>query len=421
MGKWHLFEVTGVEIEYMIVDRTDLSVRPLAEKLLQHKGGRIVNEFHRREITWSNELVAHVLEMKTSRPVADIAAMIPVFQRNVETANRRLEPFNACLLPSAAHPWMNPERETVLWPYGHREIYDTYNGIFDCRGHGWSNLQSVHINLPFDGDAEFGRLHAAIRAALPLLPAIAASSPVLDGKRGPALDMRLKVYETNQKAVPEIAGNIIPEAAFTEAEYNAAVFEKVKTAIAPLDPDRILDPYFLNSRGAIARFDRGSIEIRILDSQECVSADLALAEATVKLVKALAEEHFAPLEKLKSLDTIQLKKVFDEAAMNGLDGVVFYPELNTIFNAESNSARFGDYWQSLSKRLNLSENAQVWLEMILREGSLARRMLRFTGEYPTQKSLERYLERLASCLQKNCCFIPELGEEPYDLANCSYL
>jgi hypothetical protein len=30
-----------------------------------------------------------------------------------------------------------------------------------------------------------------------------------------------------------------------------------------------MDHHFANSRGAIARFDRGAIEIRVIDIQEC--------------------------------------------------------------------------------------------------------------------------------------------------------
>ena len=56
-----------------------------------------------------------------------------------------------------------------------------FDRIFSCQGHGWANLQSMHINLPFADDAEFGRLHAAIRFLLPLLPGLTASSPVMDG------------------------------------------------------------------------------------------------------------------------------------------------------------------------------------------------------------------------------------------------
>ena len=85
-------------------------------------------------------------------------------------------------MPTAAHPFMDPMKETKIWPHENNEVYAIYNKIFDCRGHGWSNLQSTHLNLPFYDDEEFAKLHAAVRLVLPILPALCASSPILDGK-----------------------------------------------------------------------------------------------------------------------------------------------------------------------------------------------------------------------------------------------
>ena len=55
-------------------------------------------------------------------------------------------------MPGGAHPWMDPARETRLWPHEDNEIYEAFDRIFGCTGHGWSNLQCVHLNLPFDDD-----------------------------------------------------------------------------------------------------------------------------------------------------------------------------------------------------------------------------------------------------------------------------
>src|SRR6185436_8561391 len=98
------------------------------------------------------------------------------FDTGVRDINRILGDMGGVLLPSAMHPWMDPIAEMKLWPHEYSAVYEAYNRIFDCRGHGWANLQSMHINLPFSGDEELGRLHAAVRLLLPLLPALAASS-----------------------------------------------------------------------------------------------------------------------------------------------------------------------------------------------------------------------------------------------------
>ena len=108
-------------------------------------------------------------------------------------------------MPTAMHPWMDPHAEARLWPHEYNAVYAAFNRIFDCRGHGWSNLQSTHINLPFRGDEEFGRLHAAIRLVLPIIPGVAASSPAADGRLSGLLDSRLDAYRSNARRIPSIS------------------------------------------------------------------------------------------------------------------------------------------------------------------------------------------------------------------------
>jgi gamma-glutamyl:cysteine ligase YbdK (ATP-grasp superfamily) len=205
---WGLFEVFGVEMEYMIVDRESLAVRPIADLLLRDAdGGRDwVEDVERGPIAWSNEIVAHLVELKTNGPAATLSGLDRAFHADVLEANRLLARHGATLLGTGAHPLMDPATDTRIWAHGGGEIYATYDRIFGCSGHGWSNLQSTHLNLPFAGDEEFGRLHAAIRLVLPIIPALAASSPYLDGRFTGLLDARLETYRHNQARIPSLTG-----------------------------------------------------------------------------------------------------------------------------------------------------------------------------------------------------------------------
>ena len=177
-----LFEGFGIEIEYAIVDAASLDVRPIADALLAAEAGELTGDVLRGRMAWSNELARHVIEVKTTEPEPGLAGLAELFAGEVRRVESRLAPLGARLMPTGMHPWMDPAREFAVWPHGERTIYDAFDRIFDCRGHGWANLQSAHLNLPFDGDDEFGRLHGAIRALLPLLPALAASSPFVEGR-----------------------------------------------------------------------------------------------------------------------------------------------------------------------------------------------------------------------------------------------
>ena len=172
----HLFEAYGVELEYMIVEAGSLAVLPVTDKVLYALAGKYVSQVDLPDLSWSNELVLHVIELKTAGPAAALEPLARVFQEHVGRVNRILQPLGGRLMPSAMHPWMDPARQMRLWPHEYSPVYQAYDRIFDCRGHGWANLQSVHLNLPFGDDQEFGRLHAAIRVLFPILPALTASS-----------------------------------------------------------------------------------------------------------------------------------------------------------------------------------------------------------------------------------------------------
>ena len=247
-----LFEAVGIELEYMIVAQDTLSVMPVADKVLTAKAGKLVSDLEDGSMGWSNELVLHVIELKTNGPAASFDGLAEAFHRHISEINHLLSPMGGRLMPTACHPWMDPLTETVLWPHEYSPIYEAYDRIFSCQGHGWSNLQSMHINLPFNGDEEFGRLHAAIRLLLPIMPALTAASPILDGKTTGFMDGRMEVYRHNSEKIPSIAGLIIPEPVYDRRTYERDIFQRMYADIAPFDPDNVLQDEFLNSRGAIA-------------------------------------------------------------------------------------------------------------------------------------------------------------------------
>ena len=169
---WGLFEVYGIELEYMVVDKHTLQIAPKVDALFHSVAGEYLSDIDRGDITWSNELSAHVVELKTSKPVDTLVSLHDLFNRETKEMLQHLDRLGATLMPTAAHPEMNPRVEGKLWPHDCHDIYALYDRVFGCQGHGWLNAQSVHINLPFASDAEFRKLHSAIRVLLPLIPAL---------------------------------------------------------------------------------------------------------------------------------------------------------------------------------------------------------------------------------------------------------
>ncbi len=396
-----LFDAYGVELEYMIVGAADLDVRPVADALLRAEAGTTVNEVVRDGIGWSNELVLHVVELKTAEPVGALGGLAGRFQRQVRDVNARLEPMGARLLPGAMHPWMDPDRETVLWPHGHSEVYAAFDRVFGAKGHGFANLQSAHLNLPFQGDLEFGRLHAAVRLVLPLLPAISASSPVADGRVTGALDTRLSNYKVNQRAIPSISGDVIPEPIWTVADYRA-LLERMYRDIRPLDPLGTLQHEWLNSRGAIARLERGSIEVRTLDVQEHPAADLAVITALVAALRDLVAERDRPLVEQQAVATSRLVAPWQRAVREGGATRIDDAGYLALFGYPRTTATLDELWRHLVNRAwptGVEPEVVRARDTIMEHGCLAARLVDALGPPPHPRTaLREVWSELAACL-----------------------
>src|SRR5690606_36811878 len=318
LSPYSLFEVCGVEFEYALVRRDTMSVDPWADRLLSAPGGDPDAHPSSGNLEADNELAAHVLTIKCKAQSRDLALQARDFAALVKMANRTLSQWNCRLMPGGMHPFMDPARESRIWPHEDKGIYEAYDRIFGVRGHGWFNIQSVHLNLPFSADAELSLLRNAIYLLLPVLPALAAASPVFDGAHHGWLDGRLSHYVGNQRRLPQSIGGIIPEPVGSEGEYRERILAPMYKAIEPFDPERTLQEEWLNSRAAIARFERSAIEIRCLDTQERPAADLALCHWVVSMLRHM----LASGEDLPALHRATppglLKALFLDAARQGM-------------------------------------------------------------------------------------------------------
>lgn len=423
---FRLFERFGVELEYMVVDRTTLEVRPVVDALLQRAlelpGANLGEDEDQTwpgsvewdDVCWSNELTLHVLEFKTSEPAPSLRPLSSAFAAHVRRANALLASMNAMLLPTGMHPLMNPDREMVLWPHGYNDVYATFNRIFDCKGHGWANLQSCHLNLPFTGDSEpgdeFGRLHAAIRLLLPIMPALTASSPIKEGQLTGLLDTRLEVYRSNSARIPQTAGRVIPEPAYTKAEYEARILHPIYDAYAPFDPEGTLRHEWANARGAIARFTRGSIEVRVLDVQECPAADLAITCLIAAVLKHLACDQIGDRSAMREAEVERLHAILLQVIRDGDEALISDDGYMELLGLSPKPRQARDIWRELCditlRRDPLWGQCEGPLTAIFNQGCLSRRILRALKGDVTPASIDRTWRELAGCLNENRVFLP---------------
>jgi gamma-glutamyl:cysteine ligase YbdK (ATP-grasp superfamily) len=273
---YRLFEVIGIELEYPVVD-ANLRARNLVEPLFRRLAGRPVSDLEHGAAAFSNELAAHVFEIKARQPERSLRTTERHLVQGLRAVLRVLKKdFGARLLPTAMHPFFDPA-DGQLWPRAGRPIYETYARIFPVLSHGWMNVQSCHINLPFGAEPETVLLHNAIACLLPYLPALAASSPVYGGRLGPNVCNRLAFYKSNQKRLPRVTGEVVPEFMTSYAQYKREILQPIYRDLEGIRGGRRLRHEWINSRGAIVRFSRRAVEIRVLDSQECPKMDIAFA------------------------------------------------------------------------------------------------------------------------------------------------
>jgi gamma-glutamyl:cysteine ligase YbdK (ATP-grasp superfamily) len=404
--RFGLFARFGIELEYMIVEKDSLDVRPSADRLLFAHARPGQDDVNRGPIAWSNELAAHVIELKTFHPAARLAPLANRFQGEIAYITSWLKVHGLRLLPGAMHPWMRPRKETVLWPHGFQKVYAAFDHLFGCRSHGWSNLQSSHLNLPFRNAKEFERLHAAIRLVLPLIPAIAASSPYFEGRAAPELCHRLTVYRKNCRRVPSITGQVIPETIRSPSEYRRKILRRIYRDLSAHPKASVLRNEWVNARGAIARFHRNTIEIRLADVQECPAADLAIWGFVSAVLRELCEADEASLGLQQSLDEPLLDRMLRRTARLAGNALIWESPYLEALGLPRRRSSAASIVAALADRHPLPSWWRPNLDFILEHGTLAERLRASAGRTPTHSRLRETYSRLADALAQGVMFKP---------------
>jgi gamma-glutamyl:cysteine ligase YbdK (ATP-grasp superfamily) len=185
----------------------------------------------------------------------------------------------------------------------------------------------------------------------PILPALCASSPIIGGKPTGWLDTRLRYYKSNQEKIPSITGNVVPEPVFSQADYQKLIYDTIDKDIAPYNKEKVLDPVWVNSRGAIPRFDRGSIEIRLMDVQECPAADLAIQILVIETIKALVHESFISYQEQTSWKAYALAQILDQGIEYAEQAVITNEAFLRVFGMKAKSCSVQELWMHLADRL----------------------------------------------------------------------
>ena len=387
-------EVLGPEHEFALVD-DELAALPIVDKVIRCFHGRVVNFVELPRFTFGKELQLHVMEFKPNSPFESPVEFEETMQEAVLTVQDFLQRrFHAHLLGTGMHPFLKLD-ETEVWPHRHRQIYEAYGRVFNLKRHGWLNIQSFHLNLPFSDETSAMVLNNTLANLCPYLCAISASSPVYEGNLGEAVDNRLRFYWENQREIPSVTGDVIPEYASSFSQYEADVIGRYSNDLARAEADRLLlNKEWVNSRGVIFRFDRKAVEIRIMDEQECIKSDVALScfiRASLRGLMSRDPEflpHDVLVQDLKAIVT------------NGLGAKVHHPHGET-------ARQVCEYYHSLAQA-NATEDEKKYLPTVRRRiecGNLSellrQRVVKKSQRTTLREALVDVYSELAESLAKN--------------------
>jgi gamma-glutamyl:cysteine ligase YbdK (ATP-grasp superfamily) len=362
----------GTEHEYSINDR-DFNPLPISDKIIERISGNVEHEVAFGGIKVSKELQKHAIELIPSRP-GSLAFLEDNLFKGLQSLYQALN-NEYRFLGLGMHPLLTLD-QTSYWDHDEQEYYRTYDRLFNIRQHGWLNIQALQINIPYGHQENLVPMFNKIRALIPYLVAVSASSPFVEGKLTTYADNRLIYYRENQRAIPQICNDILPEKLKSIDQYiriNREIYSELKKRNAD-----ILCREWINSRGLIVRFTRKCLEVKAIDEQECLHSDMAITAFLLAMLRSdvkLAE------------DEGELRCILEEAMLHGVENL--RPELEKIYRVA--------YRESTKEEKN-------YLPLVARrisQGSLAEIMKRKFQETGEIKPL---LEEIEASLRNNIPF-----------------
>jgi hypothetical protein len=175
----------------------------------------------------------------------------------------------------------------------------------------------------------------------------------------------------NQREVPSVTGDVVPEPVSSFAQYREDVIGRYSLDLANVGAGKtILFKEWVNSRGVIFRFDRSALEVRVMDEQECVKSDVALSCFVRAALRGLIAERAVPLPHQL------LVRDFNSVIVKGLNAKVLHPDGGTarqvclhLFNLASENVQEDEkkYLWIVKKRIESGSLSELIRERILKK------------------------------------------------------
>lgn len=326
-----------------------------------------------------------------------------------------LEAEGAGLLGGGLHPRRlgpaGPGEDLGPWALDPEDTVDAAAGALgdawrwlasrvDLRRPGFSLARAARLVLPLEGPAGFAPRWAALRALAPLVPGLAASSPLAGGRVHGAASARLAAWGARAPSLPALSGRWIPEALDDPSAWSRQEGAALRAALASGEPaaadppgegdgraggrspasNRALDEAasLADGRWLVVRPGAGVVELRAQDPQESAPADAAVASVLLGALDRLERGAGAGAPALARLETERLAAVGHEVMVGGDEARVTDVGYLDALGLGRRSRFARDAWEGLIER-GVAEDAcwsrvGPWCELYLSRGTLARRV-----------------------------------------------
>jgi carboxylate-amine ligase len=255
----------GIEEEFAVLDAGSLDLAPRFEEL---RDAAAVDPVLGPSI--AGELISSEIEIRSGRG-EDFAAAIEAQREH----RRRLFALAAergiALGATGTHPWSDYREQRIIDTEHYRRVEDGLKYV------AWrNNTFSLHVHVGIRGGDRAVRVCDRLRPVLPLLLAISASSPFLDGRDSGLHSARSQTFT---RSFPRCG---IPSPFGSWAAY--------RDYIAFLIETNSIVEYTQVWLSVRPHFTFGTVEVRICDAQPSAQQSEALAALIVACVAQAARE-----------------------------------------------------------------------------------------------------------------------------------
>jgi carboxylate-amine ligase len=256
----------GLEEEFAILDPMTLELAPRFEELyeLAREGDPLLHE------SITGELISSEIEI-VSGPAS---SMIDALERQRERRKRLFalaEAHGALLGATGTHPWADYREQKIIDTEHYRRVEEGLKYV------AWrNNTFSLHVHVGMRGIERAVRVCDRMRPLLPLLLAVSANSPYLDGRDSGLHSARTQSFTRNfpRCGVPDAFGGWPAYRSYLEfllRTHSIVEFTQVWWSVRP-------------------HLDFGTVEVRVCDAQATAAEAEALASLIVASVAQAARD-----------------------------------------------------------------------------------------------------------------------------------